>query len=35
MLRISQTSPIQLIRGPSVDKCATYIWVQLDDLVEM
>ena len=31
----SQTSPIQIIIGPSVVKCGIYIWVQLDDRVEM
>ena len=33
--RLLQTSPIQLISGPSVDKYAIYIWVQLDDRVEI
>ena len=32
VLRESQTSLIQLIFGPSVDKCTSYIWVQLDGL---
>ena len=32
--RVSQTSSIQLIFGPSVNKCAIYIWVQIDDRVE-
>ena len=33
--RLSQTSQIQPTFGPNVDKCAIYIWVQLDDRVEM
>ena len=28
VLRVSQTSPMQLKVGPSVDKCAMYIWEQ-------
>ena len=33
--RVSQTSPILLIFGPSVDKCAFYNGVYLDDRVQM
>ena len=33
--RVLQTSLIQLIFGPSIDKWAIYILVQLDDRVEM
>ena len=33
--RVLQTSPIHLIYGPSLDKCTSYIWVQLDDSDEM
>ena len=33
--RVPQTSPIQLIFGPSLDKLAIYIRVQLDERAEM